>query len=197
MKKHVVALLLVGLFGAAPLVQAATPATPAVKGGEVIGDGVHLKATVQSVDLKKRQVTLTEADGTTRVVAVGKAVKNLGQVKPGDKVVVNAVAALAVALERTKEQSTAIVEKETTVKAVKGEKPLGAVVRQVTTSVKVLNVDQQKNLVTVQDPKQNVETLKVQNPALQERLKVIKAGDFLRVKFTRAVAVDVKPAAAN
>jgi len=203
MKKHVVALLLAGVFGAVPLVQAATSEAPQASAaasadqGVAVGDGVRVEATVKSVDLKKRLVTLTDADGATHIVAVGKSVKNLNQVKPGDKVVVNAVAALAVSLERAKSLSPLIVEKVTTVRAVEGEKPLGAVRRQVTASVKVLNVDHDNNLVTVEDSKQNVETLRVRNPALKERLKAINAGDFLKVKFTRAIAVDVKPATAN
>ncbi|MCW3481767.1 hypothetical protein OL229_19740 [Neisseriaceae bacterium JH1-16] len=198
MKKHVMALLLAGVFGAAPLVHAATPATPAsAEQGVTVGNGVRVEATVKSVDQKKRLVTLTEADGSTRVVSVGPAVKNLKQVKPGDKVVVNVVAALAVGLERTKKLDPTIIEKVTTVRAVEGEKPLGAVRRQVTASVKVIEVDQGKNLVTVEDSKQHVETLRVQDPALQERLKALKAGDFLRVKFTRAIAVNVEKPVAN
>jgi hypothetical protein len=198
MKKHVMALLLAGVFGAAPLVHAATPAAPAsAEKGAIVGEGVRVEATVKSVDQKKRLVTLTEADGSTRVVSVGPAVKNLKQVKPGDKVVVNAVEALAVGLERTKKLDPTIIEKVTTVRAVEGEKPLGAVRRQVTASVKVVKVDQDKNLVTVEDSKKNIETLRVQDPALQERLKALKAGDFLKVKFTRAIAVNVEKPTAN
>jgi len=198
MKKHVMALLLAGVFGAAPLVHAATPAAPAsAEKGAIVGEGVRVEATVKSVDQKKRLVTLTEADGSTRVVSVGPAVKNLKQVKPVDKVVVNAVEALAVGLERTKKLDPTIIEKVTTVRAVEGEKPLGAVRRQVTASVKVVKVDQDKNLVTVEDSKKHVETLRVQDPALQERLKALKAGDFLKVKFTRAIAVNVEKPTAN
>jgi len=192
------ALLLAGVFGAAPLVHAATPAAPAsAEKGAIVGEGVRVEATVKSVDQKKRLVTLIEADGSTRVVSVGPAVKNLKQVKPGDKVVVNAVEALAVGLERTKKLDPTIIEKVTTVRAVEGEKPLGAVRRQVTASVKVVKVDQDKNLVTVEDSKKNIETLRVQDPALQERLKALKAGDFLKVKFTRAIAVNVEKPTAN
>ncbi|MDN0083045.1 hypothetical protein QU487_09800 [Crenobacter sp. SG2305] len=201
MKKHVVALLVAGVFGAVPLVQAATSEAPqasAAAGEDVaVGGGVRIEATVKSVDLKKRMVTLTEADGSTHVLTVGKAARNLPQVKPGDKVVLNAIAAVAVSLERTKKLSPLIVEKVTTVRAVEGEKPLGAVRHQVTASVKVLDVDHEKNLVTIQDAKQNVEMLRVRSPAMQERLKAINAGDFLKVKFIRAVVIDVAPAAAN
>src|SRR5690242_8005658 len=56
---------------------------------------VSASATVEAIDLEKRLVVLKREDGTTVTVQVDKRVKNLPQVKVGDRVQVNYREAIA------------------------------------------------------------------------------------------------------
>ena len=57
----------------------------------------------------------------------------------------------------------------------------------------VLAVDAAANLVTLKGPRGNVVTLEVLREDLRVGLARIKAGDLLRVTFSEAVAVDIRP----
>ena len=50
-------------------------------------DTVTARATVKSVDMKTRMVTLVGPQGETMTMKAGDQVQNLAQVKPGDVVV--------------------------------------------------------------------------------------------------------------
>ena len=93
--------LVAGLIGCASLVTAQAPSTasagaPVEK--RIIESGfTKLTATVEAVDLAKREVTLREAGKEPFTISVDEAVKNLVEVKKGD--VVNATFAESLAYE--------------------------------------------------------------------------------------------------
>ena len=71
-------------FGAAMLAQVPLHAEPVV-----ISDLVEAKAIVESVDMKTRVVLLRGDGGELDTIVAGPDVRNLGQVHPGDHVVVS------------------------------------------------------------------------------------------------------------
>ncbi len=99
--------------------------------------------------------------------------------------------ALTLELRKTKGSMQEPTVKEGAVRAQPGERPAGAVARQVTVLADVIGVDPKKKTITLKGPKGNVVELDVQNP---EQFKVVKKGDQVEATYTEALALSVEPA---
>jgi carbon monoxide dehydrogenase subunit G len=74
-------------------------ATPGVRPGVLTADTVELTATVEAVDVAKREATLHISDGRSGTFKVRQDV-DLAQVKPGAKVFIRITAAAAIMVEK-------------------------------------------------------------------------------------------------
>ena len=72
-----------------------------------------------------------------------------------------------------------------------GEKPAGAVGKQITVVADVVDVDAKNQRVTLKGPNRTVE-LKVRDP---KQLAMIAKGDQVEAVYTEAIAVAVQPVA--
>ncbi len=153
---------------------------------------VSTVAIVQSVDQDARTVTLKNPKGESFRVKVDDRVKNLSQVRPGDRVMITYSEAMAVQVVKKGEgqEDQAIV----TESAPAGDKPKGSVTKTISTVAEVLGVDQKKGSITLRTKDGDVETVYVRHP---ERLAGVRTGDHLWIKYTEGVAVSVEPASAE
>jgi hypothetical protein len=165
--------------------------TASEPGKAAVADTIQASAVVTAIDKASRTVTLKASSGELFDVLAGDDVKNFDQIKIGDEVVVQYVRALTLEL---KKGGGALTSKESTdaVRAKKGERPGGAVGRQVTVMTKVVDVDPKNRTISLQGPKGNVVVLDVKNP---DHFKVVKKGDNVEAVYTEAVAISVQPAA--
>jgi hypothetical protein len=145
-------------------------------------------ATVEAIDLEKRIVTLKRADGSVFDLAVGKEARNLPQVKVGDEVVVKYYESIAVQVTKPGAAEGSQV-KETVARAKPGEKPGGAVTKQVTVTATVEKIDKKKMIATLRGPEGKVVDVKVRNP---KNLENVNVGDQVVITYTEAVAVSVE-----
>ena len=154
------------------------------------GEAVTVSATVQSIDLKTREVVLKGEDGKTATVVVPEEIANLDKLKVGDTVKTTYAVAIAAQILKPGEQPSMA-----DVSAAKqgGGEIVSA--RQTTAVLKVVTVDTAANTVTLTGPRGNTETVKVKRPELQEKLKTLKAGDDVQITFTEATAIQVEPKA--
>jgi len=152
---------------------------------------VTATATVEAIDLTDRIVTLKEPKGEVFVVSVGEEVKNLPQVKVGDKVAVKYYEAIAVRVLKPGEGGVISGESGGVATAKPGEKPGGMTGRVITISAKVEAIDKKKPSVTLVGPDGKSVTVRVENP---KNLKKVKVGDNVEITYTEAVAISVKPA---
>ncbi|RXZ44557.1 hypothetical protein [Crenobacter cavernae] len=180
---------------ASSAVLAAEPAKNPAPAKGVLEVGVKQAVfSVKAIDLDERLVTIGDADGNKRVVAVGKDVKNLDKLQVGQKVRITGSEALLVALHPAPgAASTAKEVVEKTTQTLQPGKPNLKVERTVTQSVTVEAVDLKRHVVTLKTRTGEIERFKVRTPALQAKLKNLKAGDVLDVGYRRAVAVKVLP----
>lgn len=151
---------------------------------------VTVTTVVEAVDHEKRLVTLRGPDGTSSVIHVDEAVKNLPQVRKGDEVKVEYYESVAFQLRKPGEVNVgdaAIAEGTET--AQPGEKPGAAGARAITIVTEVEAVDKANGTVTLKGPEGRSETIKAQNPANLDKVKV---GDTLQVTYTQAVAISVE-----
>jgi hypothetical protein len=90
--------LALALFAiAAPAARAQTAAPPP---GVAMGELTKLTATVETTDMTTREVLLRGEGGRLATVVAGPEVRNLGQVRPGDRVVMEYQEAIAAEIVR-------------------------------------------------------------------------------------------------
>jgi Cu/Ag efflux protein CusF len=152
---------------------------------------VKITASVQAVDYANRTVTLKGPRGKVVTLAVAPEVRNFDQMKAGDSVVVRYVEALSLELKKGGTGVTERVESQDSARAQPGERPAGAVARQVKATANVIAVNRKTQVVTLRGPKQTVD-LKVRDP---KQLKLVKVGDRVEATYTEAMAISVEPAA--
>ena len=174
---------------------------PDAAGGSVItttpGKGTmanvaKLTASVEAIDAAARSVTLKGPRGNLTTLTAGPEVKNFGQIKVGDLVVVRYIEALTLELKKSGKELRSRSDREASEKAKPGERPAAAAGRQVTVIADVTAVDRKKQVVTLRGPNRTVE-LKLRDP---EQVKLIKVGDQVEATYQEAVAVSVEPAPA-
>jgi hypothetical protein len=200
MRRSIIAVLLSTAALASPALAQQPPAAGAVvasaPGMAVAAGKVQASAVVTAIDLATRTVTLKGAQGRVFDVVAGDEVRNLEQVRVGDTVVVEYVRALALELVKGTgvREGGAPSERGEAVRAQPGEKPAGAVGRQITAIADVIDVNPKAKTITLKGPKGNVVELAVENP---DQFKVVKKGDKVRVDYVEAVAVSVQAAPAK
>ena len=153
----------------------------------------QIVATVEEVDAAKGHVTLKGPNGHVVPLTVGPEVRNLGQVKVGDKVRVRYAEALSLTLKKEGKELPSAKGKSETMRAPLGATPAGAVGEQITVVADVIAVDTKTHQVTLKGPNRTVD-MYVEDP---EQLKLIKVGDQVEAVYTQAVAVAVEPVAAK
>jgi len=175
------------------------PAEPGVSVSSGVEEGkdrversqtVTVTAVVEDIDLAKREVTLRGPEGKTTTVEVDEAVQNLPQVHKGDTVKVGYYESIAIQLAKPGELKvgdTAVAEE--VARAKPGEKPGGAGARAITVVTRVEAIDKAAGTVTLKGPEGKLQTVKAQNPANLDKIKV---GDTLQVTYTEAVAISVE-----
>jgi Cu/Ag efflux protein CusF len=178
-------------FGTAFAADAPAPAAASTPGA-VVGDSIRIEAEVMAVDMKTRTVTLKGPEGNVFDVVVGKGVKNLAQVKVGDRVVTEYFEALAIKLKKGGGLRET-VESSDMQRAQPGQKPGAMKTREVSFVADVMEVDSKASTITVLGAKGRVVKLKIKDPAV---LAEIKQGDQIEGTYIQATALVVVPAKA-
>jgi Cu/Ag efflux protein CusF len=162
-------------------------------GKATVAQAQTIVATVEAVDAAQRQVTLKGPKGKVVPLTVSPDVRNLEQVKVGDRVSVRYLESLSLTLKKDGKELRSATKGSDAARAKAGERPGGAVAEQVTVIADVTAVDTKTGIVTLRGPKQTVD-LRVADP---EQLKLIKVGDQVEAVYTQALALSVEPAAAK
>ncbi|HSN72310.1 MAG TPA: hypothetical protein VLT59_12420 [Steroidobacteraceae bacterium] len=168
---------------------ATSPPEPA----EIV-DVEEVTATVTAIDHAKRLVTLRTPAGVEDTFEVSPEVRNLDQVKVGDVLSVRYYEGIAA------EVTTASPEDEVGVievgggRAPLGERPGGAVGSSVSAIVTIESVDTRRNTVTFRGADGLIRAIDVRRPEMQQFIRGLKPGDKVRVTFSEALAIDVRPA---
>lgn len=156
----------------------------------------EISATVEAVDMDTRMVTLLAPNGQKFTMQVGPEVRNLPQVKVGDRVVTRYYTAMAAELRRRGDDSgeTEAPVVDTAVgRAAEGARPAGAAGRQVRQTVRITTVDKKNHVVGFYGSDGLVRSIPVRTPEAQVFISKLKEGDEVEVTYTEALAVSVEP----
>jgi type III secretory pathway component EscU len=149
---------------------------------------VTIPVTVEDIDKKSRKLVVRTADGEKVTMNVPPNVKGFDNVKKGDKIDVDYYRSVAVAV-----LPGAGAGGSQTMRTTTSGSGSGGVSRQTTGTAEVVSVNRQDNSVQIKGPGGNVQSVAVQNPALQRKLQDVKPGDMVQITYTEAVAAAIRP----
>ena len=148
-------------------------------------------AVVEAINLENRIVTLRSLTRDASVVMeVGDQVRNLDQVKVGDRVVVEFLEAMAVDLKKGGGMTPSAGVGGAAARAKLGEKPAAALGGAVEVVATIIGIDADEPSVTLKGPEGKVVEVLVQHP---EKLAEVDVGDQVVITYKRAMAVAVTP----
>jgi hypothetical protein len=152
----------------------------------------QLVATVESVDMSNRQVLLRTPDGARATVVAGPDVRNLPQVKAGDRVTITYQEAIAVrmAASGSAPPDAQVVAAE---RVAAGELPGGAAGGLVTARVTMVSAAPDGTSVVYTGPDGVGHTAEVRDPKMQAFVRQLKPGDQVDVGYVNELAVRVDP----
>ena len=182
------------VVGLAATLLAITALPPTIGAAATVSDEEQISAVVDSVDLVTRQVLLRGPQGGLVTVTAGPEVRNLAQLKPGDKVVVTYREALAAELAKPGSSAPPpqVVEKMN--RAAPGSKPGASTEQMIKARVKITGLDQKHNRVSFVGPAKIERTVDVADPKMQDFVRTLKVGDEVDLTYTEAIAVSVEKA---
>jgi hypothetical protein len=152
----------------------------------------QVTATVESVDMSTRQVLLRTPDGARATVVAGPEVRNLEQLRAGDRVNVTYRVAIAVQMAQP---GTAPLNAAALVaqRSAPGQLPGGAVGGVITARVTVVSVAPDGTSVTFTGPSGVSHIADVSDPQMQSFVQRLRPGDQVDVGYVNEVAVSVEP----
>jgi hypothetical protein len=158
---------------------------------------IEVTATVEAMDLANRLVTLKGPEGRLVTIKAGEEVKNLAQVKVGDRVNIKYYEGTALNIhkpgEAQPELGTAVTGGVTRT-APPGAKPAAKAENVVTRTVEIMWVDPYKKTISFRAPDKGYRTISVKDTHLEHYLKELKEGDVVEVVSTESLAIAVEPA---
>ena len=146
------------------------------------------RATVETVDVEGRRVTLRLATGHLRTVAVPQAAR-LAEIKPGDRVQATYFDNIIVRRKAPGEADIDLLEAATTAAA--GDRPGATVATQQTVTATVERIDLETPAIALKGPRQWRYETTVQD---RRALAQLAVGDRVDIAWTEATLVSVAPA---
>jgi len=178
------------LIGVAMAACSSAPEPVDLARGEVAG--IKISATVESVDLAARKITLKGAGGNVETYSVGPEVKRLAEVKAGDTLTLDYKVAAVVELRQPTEE-----EKKAPLVLIEGsdrapsDRPPGAAFARVVRAVAFVEaVDAKAQTFSIRGPLGGLIQIPVSNP---ERLASVKIWQAVVVKFIESALLQVEP----
>jgi hypothetical protein len=147
---------------------------------------VNLMATVTAVDPAARKVTLRGEDGTEVELELSDKVKNIDQIKAGDRVTAKIHEATAI-MVRKAAAGPPVARTEVVQVASPGEAPGGITTHVTEIAATVENVDNNKRELTLKLPGGETQTINVGETV--KNLKDVQKGDQLVIRYTEEVAI--------
>jgi hypothetical protein len=150
-------------------------------------------ATVEKIDIKKRELSLKDEQGNQFMVEVPEDVTRFENIKKGDKVNVDYYESVALSLKKPEKGEKPSASEMTMSGRAAGNLPGGMTGRRITATATVTKVDVANNKVSIKAPDGKMDTITVSDPGLQSDLGKLKKGDRIQATYTEAMAITVSP----
>ena len=190
-------LLLATLIATLPAIAAAQEPPKAAslvekeKGATTIAESVELQGIVTAIDKTKREISIKGGSGNELTITAGPQVKNFKQIKVGDLVTLNYIAALGLELKKGGGRLRERIESDQSAAAQPGEKPVVGKSRTIKVLADVTAVNAAAGTITLHGPQRSID-LVVKD---KELLKDVRVGDQIAATYEEAMVIAVTPAA--
>ena len=161
--------------------------------GAVVEETVTSSALVHDVDLTARQVLLETEDGRFLTFDVPEDVRNLEQVEVGDSVNVMYFGGIAASLAAPGEEPVGMDMATAVARAEEGERPAGATLNELTTTVTFDAFDAETGFVSFTGQSGVPRTVEVVDPDMRAFVETLEAGDQVDVTVVEIIAIEVAP----
>lgn len=151
-----------------------------------------VSALVHDVDLTTRQVLLELADGEFTTVVAPEEVRNLPQLEVGDTVNLSFYGGIAASLAPAGEAPIVMDTTDALVRAEEGQRPAGAMLSELTTTVTFDAFDAETGIVTFTGQSGQQRMVEVQDPEMRAFVETLSAGDQVDVTVIEIVALEVE-----
>ena len=182
---------------AAPVATAPQPA--AATGPAVVATTTERTAIVETVNMTERSVLLRgdsgSQNGVLATVRVGPQVRNLAQIKPGDRVVARVTDAVAASFVPPGDARGATGAGVVATRAAEGQRPGASLTEGDRVRVRVDGIDLGRNTVTFTDPNGTQRTVRVEDPRMRQFIRTLSPGNMVDVVFIETVDLRVLPPA--
>lgn len=175
------ALLLTFALGPGSPAAASDSVRPA-KSAVIAGKLIRAAAEVLAIDPISRTVTLKREDGNTLTVIADKRVTNLAQVSVGDIVIAQYGHARAISLKKTVAAAT---DDAAAIPAAKGNPPKRSLIAD------IIAIDDRTGQATLKGINGAIVDVVFSN---RKALKAVRIGDRVKLEYTDAIAISIKPA---
>jgi hypothetical protein len=154
---------------------------------------VTATASVEALDLAKREVTLKGPLGNIVTFTVDERVKRLNEIKVGDFVRADYYVSIAAELRppTPEEEKNPLVVIDAAGKAPPGTSPAAGGLRHIRVVATIEGLDRPTQTVTVKGPRGNYLTARVADPV---RLTQVRIGEKVVMTFTEALAISLEKA---
>jgi hypothetical protein len=173
----------------------AAPASSSASAGQapvsgVVGESLEtMKAKVEAVDMKTREVTLSGPDGKQVTIVADERVKNLAQLKRGDMVVADYYESIAYEVKSPGEAEPGVEAAGALGTAEPGRRPAALERREMKLTATIVAIDKKAPSVTLKSAEGETRTIRVRHP---EKLERVNVGDLVEITFTQALMVSVE-----
>jgi Cu/Ag efflux protein CusF len=152
---------------------------------------VTATATVQELDVEKREVTLKGPLGDISTLKVAEEVKRLNEIKVGDKVTAKYYVSIAGELREPteEEKKNPIMVVTGTAKAPKTSAPAAGEVNVIRVVATVEGLERPTRLLVLKGPRGKYMSVRARDV---KRLEQLHLGDTIVVTFTEALAISVE-----
>lgn len=150
----------------------------------------HIVSRVLAVDRENYQVTIEGANQNPVPIQLTDQAKNLHNLKVGDTVDIHVVRSVAYVLDTEIGGAPGVRNESVTIRSTQDNpNPGGEALRQVKVTSKITHVDLNKHEVTLLPPEGKIKVLKVEDPALQERMKKLQVGQTVDAVYTEVLKI--------
>jgi hypothetical protein len=191
LRQKILALSAVAGMALAPLLAVTADAQDRPQGA-FVEQVAAIQALVHEVDLTTRQVLLQTGENEFVTVVAPEEVRNLPQLEVGDTVNLTFYGGIAASLAPAGEAPIAMDTTQALVRAEEGERPAGAMLSELTTTVTFDAFDPETGIVTFTGQSGMQRMVEVQDPEMLAFVETLDAGDQVDVTVIEIVALEVE-----
>ena len=178
---------------AEPVAPAAPPLPAASRSYTIDSSHVTLQGAITGIDKASRTVTIRGSEGAEVELVASDEVRNFDQLQVGDSVALDYDEAVALQLQPAGSAQVGVTSEQGGTVAAAGTKPGGSMSDTISIVTEVVAVDPIANTIALKGPRGNTQKIAVEREDLRAKLPNVKKGDLLKISYTEAVAVSIRP----